>query len=160
MFLVPRARRGLESAGQDRRGHAAFPGIPDAYAVETFAEFSLATLNGCRGDRQQLDRLASIWHGFVERIFATPLARLLGSGLMLKLLAKPVAQVLQRQPAFQPLNFKELQVIFPARKRCEASGLGHLSPRAAGAGHGPIADLLRRKDAPFDLYQMMLSERA
>ena len=49
-----------------------FPGIPDAYAIETFAEFSLATLNGCRGDQQQLARLASIWHAFVERIFATP----------------------------------------------------------------------------------------
>ena len=94
-----------------------FPGIPDAYAIETFAEFSLATLNGCRGDQQQLARLASIWHAFVERIFATPLTKMLGRGLMLKLLAKPISHVMQRQPTFQPFNFKELQVTFSRSKR-------------------------------------------
>jgi hypothetical protein len=137
-----------------------FPGIPDAYAVETFAEFSLATLNGCRGNRQQLDRLASIWHGFVERIFVTPLARLLGSRLMLKLLAKPVAQVLQRQPAFQPLNFQELQVTFARSDALRNERLAALvCLEQPEQGIAPIADLLRRKEAPFDLYQMLLSER-
>ncbi len=137
-----------------------FPGIPDAYAIETFAEFSLATLNGCRGNKEQLDRLASIWHGFVERIFSTPLARLLGSRLMLKLLAKPVAQVLQRQPAFQPFNFQELQVTFARSEALRGERLSALTClEHPQSGIAPIADLLRRKDAPFDVYLMLLSER-
>ena len=44
-----------------------FPGVPDAFATETFAEFSLAVLNGCRGDRHELDRLASIWRVQMEK---------------------------------------------------------------------------------------------
>jgi hypothetical protein len=137
-----------------------FPGIPDAYAVETFAEFSLATLNGCRGDPQQLDRLASIWRAFVERIFASPLAKMLGQGLMLKFLAKPIAHVMQRQPTFQPFNFKELQVTFSRSGALRSERLAGLACfEHPEHGLAAIAELLRRKEAPFDVYLMLLSER-
>jgi hypothetical protein len=75
-----------------------FPGLPDTFATETFAEVSLAILNRCREDPQQLRRLASIWRSWVERLFAGPLARALGQGPVLRLLARPVAAVLKRQP--------------------------------------------------------------
>ena len=137
-----------------------FPGIPDAYAIETFAEFSLATLNGCRGDQQQLARLASIWHAFVERIFATPLTKMLGRGLMLKLLAKPISHVMQRQPTFQPFNFKELQVTFSRSNALRSERLAGLAClEHPEEGLAAIAGLLHRKEAPFDVYLMMLSER-
>jgi hypothetical protein len=137
-----------------------FPGFPDAYAVETFAEFSLATLNGCRGDPHQLNRLASIWRGFVERIFASPLAKFLGKGLMLKLLAKPIAHVMQRQPTFQPFNFRELQVTFSRSDALRSERLVALAClERPEDGVATIVGLLRRKETPFDVYLMLLSER-
>ena len=52
---------------------------------------------------------------------------MLGSGLMLKLLAKPVAQVMQRQPAFQPFNFQELQVTFSRSEALRSERLAGLA---------------------------------
>ena len=101
----------LEQIGDDVIG-SCFPYLVDNYAMETFAEFSLAVLNSCRNDPPQLDRLANIWRIRVERIFTTPLARLVGQGLVLRILVRPVSQVLARQPAFQPLNLRELHATF------------------------------------------------
>ncbi|MGE0650696.1 MAG: hypothetical protein AB7P12_02945 [Alphaproteobacteria bacterium] len=138
-----------------------FPGVPDTYATETFAEVSLAILNGCRGDRDQLNRLASIWRAQVERIFATPLARLLGRGVMLRLLARPVAGVLQRQPPYQPLNFRELRETFSRpddfRRKWQAVLPCLENPRQ---GIDAIVELLSDRSLPFDLYLMLLCERA
>jgi hypothetical protein len=138
-----------------------FPGVPDAYATETFAELSLAVLNGCRGDRQQMDRLAAIWRDQVERIFSSLLARSFGQGLMLRLLARPVAGVLHRQPPYQPLNFKELKVTFSRpddfRKMWHAALPCLEHPEQ---GIDAVVDILTRKENPFDLYLMLLSERA
>ena len=138
-----------------------FPGVPDAFATETFAEFSLAALNGCRGDREQLDRLASIWRVQMERVLSTPLARMLGRGPTLRLLARPVAGVLRRQPAYQPLNFQELGVTFARAdsfRQAWHAGLACLENPDHGVG--AIAEILGQKDLSFDLYLMLLGERA
>jgi hypothetical protein len=138
-----------------------FPGVPDAFATETFAEFSLAVLNGCRGDRQELDRLASIWRVQMERVLSTPLARILGRGRTLRLLARPVAGVLRRQPVYQPLNFQELSVTFArpdSFRRAWHAGLACLEHPDQGVG--AIAEILSQKDLSFDVYLMLLGERA
>jgi hypothetical protein len=137
-----------------------FPGVPDAFATETFAEVSLAILNGCREDPEQLQRLAMIWRGQVERMFGSPLARIVGHGFVLRRLAKPVTAVLQRQPAFQPLNFRELRVTFarPDDFR-QAWHAGLVCLERPERGLDPIADILSRRELPFDLYLMLLCER-
>lgn len=137
-----------------------FPGVPDAFATETLAEVSLAILNRCREDPEQLQRLAAIWSMQVERMFGGYLARIFGRGLVLRLLAKPVTAVLQRQPAYQPLNFKELWVTFSRPddfRQAWRSGLVCLEQPERGLG--PIAEILSRRDLPFDLYLMLLCER-
>jgi len=137
-----------------------FPGLLDGFVVETFAEFSLAILNGCRGDTPQLDRLAAIWRVQIERIFATPLARTFGRRWVLKMLAKPVAGVLKRQPAYQPLNFQELEVVSarpPEFREAWRAGLACLEHPEQGLD--PVAAILGNPDLPFDLYLMLLCER-
>jgi hypothetical protein len=146
-----------------------FPGYPDPFATETFAEVSLAILNRCRENPDQLQKrenpdqlqkLAAIWGAWVEQLFGSPLARFLGRGLVLRLLAIPVAAVLKRQPPFQPLNFNELGVAFAHRaefREAWLAGLGCL--QHPEQGFGTIAEILRRKELPFDLYLMLLCER-
>ena len=73
----------LEQIGDDVVG-SRFPYLVNNYAMETFAELSLAVLNRCRNDPPQLERLANIWCTHFERIFTTPLARLLGQGVVLR----------------------------------------------------------------------------
>jgi hypothetical protein len=149
----------LERLGDDviqRR----FPWLIDDYAMETFAEASLAVLNACRNDPPQLDRLAVIWRTRVEQMFATPLARWLGGGVVLRVLAKPVSAVLARQPAFQPVNLRELRVTFARPDDFRQSwreGLACLEHPENG--FGAIAGILSRRDLPFDLYLMILCER-
>jgi hypothetical protein len=150
----------LEQIGDDVISRR-FPNLVDNYAMETFAEFSLAVLNTCRHDPSQLDRLAGIWRIRVERIFATPLARLVGQGLVLRLMVRPVSRVLARQPAFQPLNLRELKATFAQPDDFRQNWRNILiCLEHPESGYGPIADLLMQRDRPFDLYVMLLCERA
>jgi hypothetical protein len=138
----------------------AFYGLPDAFAMETFAEVSLAILNACRNDHAQLDRLAGIWRALVERMFATRVASVLGGRMVMRLLARPIIHVLQRQPAFQPLNFRELQATFARPDDFRAAwraALVCLDRPERGAG--VLAEILTRRELPFDVYLMLLAER-
>jgi hypothetical protein len=114
-FWLREPERGWGLLAHIGRDAIRFPGYPNGFATETFAELSLAILNRCREDPGQLQKLAAIWGAWVERLFNSPLAKVLGRRLVLQLLAFPVAAVLQRQPPFQPLNFKELTVTFGHR---------------------------------------------
>jgi hypothetical protein len=137
-----------------------FPGVPYGPAVEVFVEVSLAIVNNCRGDREQLNRLAGIWREQLEQIFAAPLARTLGQRWVLRMLARPFKWVLQRQPAYQPFNFREFEVTaarpaaFRETWRAALSCLEHPE-----AGLDQIAQVLGRGDIPFDLHLMLLCER-
>jgi hypothetical protein len=138
-----------------------FPGLLNGPAVEVFVEVSLAIANNCRGDRQQLDRLGAIWGGQIERLFSTPLAKTFGQRWMLKMLARPFKWVLERQPAYQPFNFREIEVTTarPAafREMWHAARSCFERPEI---GLGPIDEILGRRDVPFDLHLMLLCERA
>ena len=149
----------LEQIGDDVIG-SRFPYLVDNYAMETFAEFSLAVLNSCRNDPPQLDKLANIWRIRVERIFTTPLARLVGQGLVLRILVRPVSQVLARQPAFQPLNLRELHATFARPDDFRQTWRETLvCLERPETGIGPIAEALTQKDQTYDLYMMLLCER-
>jgi hypothetical protein len=139
-----------------------FPGVPYGRAVEIFVEVSLAVANNCRGDQDQLGRLAAIWREQIERIFATPLAKTFGRRWVLRMLARPFKWVLERQPAYQPFNFREFEVTagrpaaFREMWRAARTCLEHPE-----GGLGPISEILGGGDEiPFDLHLMMLCERA
>lgn len=139
-----------------------FPGVPYGRAVEIFVEVSLAVANNCRGDQGQLGRLAAIWREQIERIFATPLAKTFGRRWVLRMLARPFKWVLERQPAYQPFNFREFEVTasrpaaFRQTWRAALTCLEHPE-----GGLGPISEILGGGDEiPFDLHLMMLCERA
>ena len=137
-----------------------FPGIPDAFAVETFGEVSVAILDECRNNRSQLDCLAEIWRRQLERTFTTPLANVLGQRLVLRLMARPVARVLQRQPPYQPLNFRELRLTFSRPEEFRQIWRNALvCLERPEHGVGQIAQILNTKELPFDVYLMLLCER-
>lgn len=159
-FWYREREKGWELLAQIGEDVVRFPGVPDAFLTESLAEVSLAILNRCRDDPQQLQRLAAIWRALVERTFGGFLARVFGRGVVLRLLAKPVTAVLRRQPAYQPLNFKELSVTFsrPDDFR-QAWRTGLVCLEQPERGLGPIVEILSRQDLPFDLYLMLLCER-
>jgi hypothetical protein len=139
-----------------------FPGVPHGPAVEIFVEVSVGIVNQCRGERDELDRLGAIWRDQVERIFATPLAKTFGQRWVLRLLARPFKWVLERQPAYQPFNFREFEITagrpaaFRETWRAALACLEHPE-----AGLGPIGEILAGgKEIPFDLHLMLLCERA
>ncbi len=139
-----------------------FPGVPHGRTVEIFVELSLAVVNSCRGDQDQLDRLAAIWREQIERIFATPLAKTFGRRWVLRMLARPFKWVLERQPAYQPFNFREFEVTasrpaaFRETWRAALACLEHPE-----GGLGPISEILGGdSEIPFDLHLMLLCERA
>jgi len=135
-------------------------GLPNGPAVEIFVEVSLGIANYCRGDRRQLDRLAAIWGMQIERLLATPLARIFGQRLMLRFLARIAKWVFERQPAYQPFNFRELRVTAtrPAQFR-EMWHAARSSLEQPEAGLAPIERILGQTDTPFDLHLMLLCER-
>ncbi len=137
-----------------------FPGLPNGSAVEIFVEFSLAIANNCRGDWQLLDRLGAIWKLQLGRLFATPLSKTFGQRWVLKMLARPFRWVLERQPAYQPFNFREFEVTAarPAAFR-DMWRAGRACLEHPEIGLGPIVDILGRGDIPFDLHLMLLCER-
>jgi hypothetical protein len=139
-----------------------FPGVPHEPTVVIFVELSLAVVNNCSGDREQLDRLAAIWRQQLDRIFSTTIARTLGRRWVLRMLARPFKWVLERQPAYQPFNFREFEVTAaqqPAVRETWRAALACLEHPEGGLG--PISDIvLGSADTRFDLHLMLLCERA
>jgi hypothetical protein len=137
-----------------------FPGLPNGAAVEIFVELSLGIVNNCRDDREQLDRLAAIWRIQLERLFATPLAKTLGGRWVLRMLARPFKWVLERQPAYQPFNFRELEAT-AARSAVfgDAWRVARSSLEQPKAGLDEVAEVLSQTDLPFDLHLMLVCER-
>lgn len=137
-----------------------FVGRPNEPAVEIFVELSLAIANNCRGDRPLLDRLAAIWKAQLDRLFAAPLARILGQGRVVGLLARVFRKTLERQPTYQPFNYRELEVTTaqPVALR-DMWRLARACFEQPETGLGAIAEILGRGDLPFDLHLMLLCER-
>jgi hypothetical protein len=148
----------LARIGDDMLG---FAGRPHERAVEIFVELSLAIANNCRGDRPLLDRLAAIWKAQLERLFATPLAKILGQGRVVGLLARVFRKTLERQPTYQPFNYQELEITTARpvefREMWRAARACFEQPES---GLGAVAEILGRSDLPFDLHLMLLCERA
>ena len=141
-----------------------FPGIPDQDRVIILGEVSMPILNEVRHDSDEMAKLAAIWRSEMARLFGSPLARIaraVGWNWALKKVAGWVGEVLRHQPPFQPVSYQELEIAFarPASHRIAWQATlaclerPDLPPRA-------IADVLGRADQPFDIYLMIVCERA
>lgn len=145
-------------------GCVRFGGLPDADVMQLFGTISVGLLNEVRHDRENLLRLGRMWRTTFDRVLNSPLGfsvRLLGRGLVLRLIAHVAANELKEQPSFQPLNYAELKATFARPDDFRAQwrqALGCLqNPETAPS---PIVEILSNTDLPFDLYLMLACERA
>jgi hypothetical protein len=106
-------------------------------------------------------RLLSIWRTTVEKLMRGPVVRVVGNRWMLRILLMPLAELMKRQPAYQPLNAREIAVTFArgeAFRRNWQLALHVLEHPESDLE--ALAAMLCRKDIPFDVYLMLVSERA
>ncbi len=141
-----------------------FGGVPDQASIEVFGAVTGAILNVARQQGDDLARLGDIWRLFADRLLGSPLARglrLVGRGLVLRALVATLARRLKNQPNYQPLNYAEFVASFErpddirVKWRRVLTCLQH--PDTAP---GPILDVLGELGLPFDLYLMLVCERA
>jgi hypothetical protein len=145
-------------------GCVRFGGLPNRDVMELFGWVSVGILNEVRHDPPSLSRLGSVWRTTLDRLLNSPLAfgvRLMGRGWLLRQAAGSAANALKKQPSYQPLNYAELEASFgrPEDFRTQwRQALGCLEhPETAPA---PIVEILFQTDLPFDLYLMLVCERA
>jgi hypothetical protein len=146
------------------QGCVRFPGLPNLEVMELFGTASVGILNEVRHEPENLARLGGVWRRTLDRLLKSPLAlgfRVLGRGWALRRIAGSAASALKKQPPYQPLNYVELQATFARPEDFRAQwrqALGCLEhPESAP---GPIVEILSNKDLPFDLYLMLVCERA
>lgn len=146
------------------QGCVRFPGLPNLEVMELFGTTSAGLLNEVRHDADNLAQLGAVWRRTLDRLLKSPLAfamRVLGRGWVLRRIVGSAANALEKQPPYQPLNYPELQATFSqsddfrAHWRRALECLQH--PESAP---GPIVEILSDKDLPFDLYLMLVCERA
>jgi hypothetical protein len=151
----------LEQIGQ----HAfRFGALLNLGAVNVLLAVSVAILNESRHSPDDLARLGAFWSALTDRILGSPLARgvrLVGRGLVQRKVVSVVTGRVKNQPNYQPLNYPELVASFarPADFRVRwARVLTCLEQ--PDVAPGPIMDVLGERDVPFDLYLMLVCERA
>lgn len=157
-------QRGWDLIERIADGSVHFPGLPDRQAIEIFGAVSMPILNACRHDPAELARLAAAWQTQVARLFGSPLARtarLLGRNWVLRFGASTLAEMLKRQPVYQPVNYQELKATFERPDAFRSAWRDALDclehPERAP---DPIAAILTCEDLTFDLYLMLVCERA
>jgi hypothetical protein len=136
----------------------------DTGAINVLLAVSLAILNESRHQPDDLARLGAFWSGLTDRVLGSPLARgvrLVGRGLVLRKLVGMLADRVKDQPNYQPLNYAELVASFarPAEFRLQWARVLTCLEQPDTAP-GPIVEVLSEPDVPFDLYLMLVCERA
>lgn len=144
-------------------GSVRFPGLVDREAIVLLCEVSMPVLNACRQEPAELTRLAAIWQAQMSAVFGSPLAkagRLLARRWMLKAGANAFGEVMKRQPAYQLVNYQELEVTFArpdSFRRMWSEALSCLE--RPELGHEAVAAILSDPALPYDLYLMLICER-
>ena len=135
-------------------------GVPRQSQVEVSGGLSLAILTRDSEDQATIERLGAFWRGIVRKLIASPLARTVGKGLALKAVLAALSAVMRDQPEYQPLNLRELRHTFagPAAHERPLAALRALEQPAAGLGC--VVEALQERTLDFDVYLMMVAERA
>jgi hypothetical protein len=135
--------------------------IPDVGTLEVLGHMSLAILNNHRHDAPTMTRLLGIWRKIAQKISRGPIVRTVGRKWVLDALLKLLIGLMNRQPAYQPFNTREMEVCFarPSGDRGIWSvALACLErPQDSIA---PMVDALLDRTQPFDVYLMLVAERA
>jgi hypothetical protein len=135
--------------------------FPRTNILECFGHASLAILNNHQDEPEAMTRLLGIWRGYVEKLMRSATVRLLGNRWALGVMLGPLIELMKRQPAYQPFNAQEMAVTFARGedfRRNWKAALDCLEHPQRGLG-GLVA-LLSRADLPFDVYLMLVCERA
>lgn len=163
-FWLRDRENGWRLLEQIASGAVRFGGVPDLGVTELLGAVSVAILDEARAAPADIDRLRAMWREFFDRLQGGAVARgfrLMGRGFVLRRGARPLAERLRRQPAYQLINYAEMQVSFDRpddfrqRWRAVLATLQH--PETAPA---PIVEVLTEPDLPYDVYLMMCAERA
>jgi hypothetical protein len=105
-------------------------------------------------------RLRAAWRSIARRAMRGPVVRAVGRGWTLHLMLGPLTELMKRQPAYQPLNAREMSVTFArdeAFRRHWSAALDCLERPESGIA--PLVDILTRTEIPFDVFLMLVMER-
>jgi hypothetical protein len=135
--------------------------LPDIGALETLGHTSLAILNNHRDDAATMARLLGIWRKIAQKVTRGPIVRTVGRKWMLDGLLKLLIGLMNRQPAYQPFNTREMEICFarPLGDRTAWSVALSCLERPQDS-IAPMVDALLDRAQPFDVYLMLVAERA
>ncbi len=138
-----------------------FLSLPNGAVLEVFGHTSLAILNNHRDEPDEMARLRSLWRTVARGAMRGPVVRAIGRNWTLNLMLGPLTEMMKRQPAYQPLNTKEMSVTFARddafRRHWRVAVDCFERPQD---GIAPLVEMLTDRELPFDLYLMLAIERA
>jgi hypothetical protein len=138
-----------------------FLSLPNGAVLEVLGHASLAILNNHRGEAEEMKRLRSVWRQVARRTMSGPVVRAVGRNWTLNLMLRPLTELMKRQPAYQPLNTREMSVSFARDEDFRRNWRIALDCLARPQdGIEPLVDVLTTPQLPFDVYLMLVSERA
>jgi hypothetical protein len=135
--------------------------LPNVGAIEVLGHMSLAILNNHRDDAPTMTRLLGVWRKIAHRVTRGPIVRTVGRKWVLDALLKLLIGLMNRQPAYQPFNTREMEVCFarpPGARGSWSVALGCLERPQDDIA--PMVDALLDRTQPFDVYLMLVAERA
>jgi hypothetical protein len=135
--------------------------LPNIGTLEVLGHMSLAILNNHRGDAPTMTRLLGVWRRIAQRITRGPIVRTVAKKWILDALLKLLISLMNRQPAYQPFNTREMDVCFA--RASEKRGAWAISLACLEHPEGeiaPMVEALLDRGQPFDVYLMLVSERA
>jgi TIR domain/NACHT domain len=138
-----------------------FLSLPNGAVLEVLGHASLAMLNNHREEKEEMSRLRSVWRSVARRAMRGPVVRAVGRQWTLNLMLGPLTELMKRQPAYQPLNTREMSVTFARDDRFRRNwrlALDCLEHPQAGIT--ALVDMLTGAELPFDVYLMLVAERA
>ncbi len=135
-------------------------GLPRQSQVEVSGGLSLAILTRDYDDPATLERLGGFWRANVRRLLTSPLVRTAASRLVLKGAVAALNVVMRDQPEYQPLNLRELRHTFSAPGSHERGLRALRALEEPSVGVGCVVEVLEERSLPFDVYLMMVAERA
>jgi hypothetical protein len=144
------------------------PGLPNARAIESYGGLCLAILIYHSDEDATVERLHAHWKQNVRRILHLPdqagrvRTFLLSSMLRLaiRLLTRMLKLLMAAQPAFQPINLREMAASFSNPGLEQQLGLRVLkSLEHPDQGFSEAIEVLMDREVPFGVYLMMVLER-
>jgi hypothetical protein len=135
--------------------------LPRADVLETFGHASLAILNNHMNEPETMTRLLALWRQRVEELMGGPVVRFLGQAWAMRIMLLPLTELMKRQPAYQPLNTREMDVAFAKDEAYRSTWKVALDVlEHPDLGVGGLVEILSKKELAFDVYLMLVCERA